>query len=125
MILYSNEPSRFAWLRSSALAWLATVLMFHFGSVMNRFRLLWFFLSMKSSLVLLMLCSFLPVTMSHSSVLQKFSNWGLLKFDLNFDRRCFNLRGMPAIKPNMHSCMSQLKNKLWTQNDENTNTQLL
>ena len=96
--------------------------MFHLGSVMNRFRLLWSFLSMKSSFMLLMSCSFLPATMSPSSVLQKFSNWGLLKFDLNFDGRCFNLRGMPAIKPNMHSCMSQWKNKLWTQNYEKTQT---
>jgi hypothetical protein len=29
---------------------------------------------------------------------------------------------MPAIKPNMYLCMGQLKNKLWTQNDEKTQT---
>ena len=92
MILYSNEVSMFASLRSRVLAWLVMALMFHFGSVMNRFRLLWFFLSVKSSFTLLMSCSFLPAIMSPSSVLQKFSNWGLLKFDLNFDRRCFNRR---------------------------------
>jgi len=31
MILYSNEVSRFASLRSMVLAWLATALMFHLG----------------------------------------------------------------------------------------------
>ena len=44
-----------------------------------------------------------------NSVLQKFLYWGLVKNVLNFAKRCFTLRGIPAINPNMNSCMNPFK----------------
>ena len=60
---------------------------------MNRLRLLWSFLSMKSSFTLLMLCSPSPATIRPSSVLQKFLYCGLLKNFLNFEKMFLILRG--------------------------------
>ena len=102
MILYSNELSMFASLRSIFLAWLATVLISHFEFVMNRFRLLWSFLSMKSSFMLFTSCSPPPATIRPKAVLQKFSYCGLLKDFLNFEKMFLILRGTPAINPNMN-----------------------
>ena len=67
--------------------------MSHFGWVMKRFRLLWSFLLMKSSFMLFTSCSFLPAAINPSSVLQKFSYWGLVKNRLNFEKICFSLVG--------------------------------
>lgn len=55
---------------------------FHFGFVKKRFRVLWCFLSVKSSFRLVMSCSFLPAFIRASSVLQKLLNCGLVKYCL-------------------------------------------
>ena len=60
---------------------------------------------MKSSFMLFTSCSFLTAAINPSSVLQKFSYWGLVKNRLNFEKICFSLVGIPIINPNMRSIM--------------------
>jgi hypothetical protein len=105
MTLYSVELQICDSFSSNVWLCVVTCSMLHFGAVMNRFTLLWSFGSMKSSFMLCMSCSFLPAAISLSSVLQKFSYWGLVKNRLNLEKTCFSLVGIPPINPNMQSIM--------------------
>ena len=86
--------------------------MFHFGSVMKRFRLLWFFLWVNCSFMLLMSCSPWAAVIIPNSARQKFSYWGLVRCFLNFEKRCFSLLGISAINPNMNLIIDRSANKL-------------
>ena len=68
-------------------------------------RLLWSFLSTKSSLTLFTSCSPSPATISPSIARQKLSYCGLVKDLLNLERRCLSLLGTPDRNPNMSACV--------------------
>jgi hypothetical protein len=86
--------------------------MFHFGSVMKRFRLLWSFWFINSSFMLFTSCSFLLAVIMPISALQKFSYCGLVRCFLNFEEICLSLLGISAINPNMNLSRERFANKL-------------
>jgi len=91
--------------RSKSFAWFSRVLWLYFGFVMNRFRVLWSFLSMKSSFRLVMSCSFLPALIRASCVLQRLLYWGLVRCFLKCESMFFSLRGMPD--RNLNICFNR------------------
>ena len=67
----------------------------YFGFVRKRFCVLWFFLSMKRSFMLVMLCSFLVAVIRASSVLQKLLYWGFVRCFLKCEKIFLSLLGTP------------------------------
>ena len=78
---------------------------FHFGFVRKRFWVLWFFLFMKRSFRLVMLCSFLPAVIRASSVLQKLLYWGFVKYCLKCESMFLSLLGAPDRNLNIQEIM--------------------
>ena len=79
---------------------------------MNRFRVLWSFLSMYSSFRLVMSCSFLSAFIMASCVLQRLLCWGLVRCFLKCESMFFSLCGMPD--RNLNICFNRAygQNKL-------------
>ena len=85
----------FASCSSRVFAFVSRFWWLYFGFVRKRFWVLWFFLSMKRSFRLCMLCFFLAVVIRASFVLQKLLYWGFVRCFLKCDRMFLSLLGTP------------------------------